>query len=119
MADLEYREVPEKYQQPDSEFTGRIVRNSKEFVTYNATSHVRIHTGITLVASRASPYEDIFLHAKNKFLIFLLYKHLIGISYRCHGLLNTHITPIESSKCFFKSLDERTCSHSSIEIFLS
>lgn len=42
MADLEYRDVPEKYQQPDSEFTGRIVRNSKEFVTYNSTSHVRI-----------------------------------------------------------------------------
>jgi hypothetical protein len=85
----------------------------------HVTSHVRIQTGITLVASRASSYEDIFLQAKNKLLNFLLYKHLIGISYRCHGLLNTHIAQIESSKLLRKSLFERVYSPFNIEIFLN
>ena len=40
--DIQDRNIPDKYRQPDSEFTGRIVRNNKEFVTYNSTSHVRI-----------------------------------------------------------------------------
>ena len=34
--------IPDKYKQPSKEFTGRLVRNYKELVTYSSSSHVRI-----------------------------------------------------------------------------
>ena len=36
------KNVPDKYHQPSTEFTGRIVRNSKELVTFSSASHIRI-----------------------------------------------------------------------------
>lgn len=41
MAKTEERKIPKKYVQPDS-YDGRIVANTKEFVNFNSTSHIRI-----------------------------------------------------------------------------
>ncbi len=43
-SETETREVPEKYLQPDDEklAEGRMVRNSKELISFNSSSHIRI-----------------------------------------------------------------------------
>ena len=39
---MDERNIPVKYRQPTKEFTGRVLRNKTELVTYSSTSHIRI-----------------------------------------------------------------------------
>ena len=79
MADLETREVPVKYQQPDDEFNGRIVRNSKELVTYNSTSHIRIWYN--------NQSEGYALHSHEAFEVCICVQN----TYEIHANNTTHI----------------------------
>ena len=69
-SNMDESNIPGQYRQPDKEFTGRIVRNKTELVTYNTSSHVRIwynnleigyslhsHDAVEVIICIQNPYE--------------------------------------------------------------
>ena len=67
--------IPEQYRQPTKEYSGRVIRNNEELVTYSSSSHIRIwynnqevgyslhsHDAVEIIICIQNPYE---IHAND------------------------------------------------------
>lgn len=126
------KNVPDKYHQPSTEFTGRIVRNSKELVTFSSASHIRIwynnqtegyalhsHDALEVFLCVHNNYE---IHANNKSYILNEGDILIIPPHMLHEYINDKygvrfIYLIEMSY-FFNSHDYKTIEPLFFDAFL-
>ena len=72
---IDEQNIPEQYRQPSKEYSGRIVKNEEELVTYSSSSHIRIwynnqeegyslhsHDAVEVIICIQNPYE---IHAND------------------------------------------------------
>ena len=125
------RDIPEKFRQPD-DFTGRVVKNNKEVVSFNSTSHIRIwynnqsegyalhsHDAFEVCICVENTYE---IHANANKIILKEGDILIIPPHILHEYINDHygvrfIYLIEMND-FYKSHDYKTVEPLLLNMFI-
>ncbi len=131
MGNEKQKEVPEKFRQPDV-FTGRVVKNNKELVSFNSSSHIRIwynnqsegyelhsHDAFEVCICVENTYE---IHANTNKIILKEGDILIIPPHTLHEYINDHygvrfIYLIEMNE-FTKSHDYKTIEPLLLNMFI-